>query len=90
MTPEQREELEAHAAELERAAEALRLQLSRAKNNFERGSRSAAAAAYEIEAIWLRGFLRREAESHSHSTTAQTARHCRRAARRPDPGLAEE
>lgn len=62
MTEQERLELEAHAAELERVTLNLYRLAKAEKYSHERQRASSAASAYEIQAVWLRGFLRRHAE----------------------------
>ena len=59
MTNEERAELIEHARKLDEAAASLRETAKKGKYSRERTHAHASATSYEIEAVWLRGFLKR-------------------------------
>jgi len=59
MNEQEQAELMAHAEELEWAAKSLWRKSKNARLSHSRTHAAGGASAYEIEAVWIRGFLRR-------------------------------
>lgn len=67
MTKKEYAELIAHAEDLDKAAVSLREVGKKGRYSRERTHAHGAATSYEIEVVWLRGFLRRNSPTGKES-----------------------